>query len=106
MAQWLRIRLPMQGTWVQALVREDPTCRGATKSMRHNDQACTLEPVSHNYWARMPQLLKPTRLEAVLCNKRSHRNKKPVHRTKSKPLLAQLEKACAQQRRPNAAKNK
>ena len=22
--QWLRIRLPMQGTWVQALVREDP----------------------------------------------------------------------------------
>ena len=25
MAQWLRIHLPMQGTWVQALVREDPT---------------------------------------------------------------------------------
>ncbi|KAJ8781165.1 hypothetical protein J1605_011149 [Eschrichtius robustus] len=34
--QWLRFRLPMQGTWVQALVREDPTCRGATKPMRHN----------------------------------------------------------------------
>ena len=34
--QWLRIRLPMQGTWVRALVREDPTCRGATKPMRHN----------------------------------------------------------------------
>ena len=34
--QWLRIRLPMQGTWVQALVWEDPTCRGATKPMRHN----------------------------------------------------------------------
>ena len=29
-AQWLRIRLPMQGTWVQSLVWEDPTCRGAT----------------------------------------------------------------------------
>ena len=28
--QWLRIRLPMQGTWVRALVREDPTCRGTT----------------------------------------------------------------------------
>ena len=27
-AQWLRIRLPTQETWVQALVREDPTCRG------------------------------------------------------------------------------
>ena len=37
--QWLRIRLPMQGTRVRALVWEDPTCRGATK------------PVSHNYWA-------------------------------------------------------
>ena len=38
-AQWLRIRLPMQGTRVRALVREDPTCRGAAR------------PVSHNYWA-------------------------------------------------------
>ena len=35
-AQWLRIRLPMQGTQVQALVREDPACRGATKPVRHN----------------------------------------------------------------------
>ena len=35
-AQWLRIHLPMQGTQVRALVREDPTCRGATKPMRHN----------------------------------------------------------------------
>ena len=34
--QWLRIRLPMQGTQVRALVREDPTCRGATKPVRHN----------------------------------------------------------------------
>ena len=38
-AQWLRICLLMQGTRVQALVREDPTCRRATR------------PVSHNYWA-------------------------------------------------------
>ena len=58
-AQWLRIRLPMQGTRVRALVREDPTCRGATKPMRHNYWACTLEPMSHSYWARVPQLLKP-----------------------------------------------
>ena len=34
--QWLRIHLPMQGTQVQALVREDPTCRGAAKPVRHN----------------------------------------------------------------------
>ena len=35
-AQWLRIRLPMQGTRVRAQVWEDPTCRGATKPVRHN----------------------------------------------------------------------
>ena len=34
--QWLRIRLPVQGTQVRALVREDPTCRGATKPVCHN----------------------------------------------------------------------
>ena len=58
-AQWLRTRLPMQGTRVQALVREDPTCRGATKPVSHNYWACALEPASHNYWAHVPQLLKP-----------------------------------------------
>ena len=36
-AQWLRIRLPMQGTLVRALVQEDPTCRRATKPMRHSN---------------------------------------------------------------------
>ena len=38
-AQWLRIHLPGQGTWVQALVREDPTCHRATKPV-----ATTTEP--------------------------------------------------------------
>ena len=66
----------------RALVREDPTCRGATKPVRHNYWACALEPVSHNYWARKPQLLKPVRLEPMLRNKRSQRNEKPVHRNK------------------------
>ena len=67
-AQWLRICLPMQGTRVRALVWKDPTCCGATK------------PVRHNYRARAPQLLKPTCLEPMLRNKRSHRNEKPAHR--------------------------
>ena len=35
-AQWLRICLLMQGTWVRALVWEDPTCHGATKPVSHN----------------------------------------------------------------------
>ena len=56
-AQWLRIRLPMQGTRVRALVWEDPTCRGATR------------PVSHNYWtcasgACAPQQERPRQWEA------------------------------------------
>ena len=87
-AQWLRIRLPVQETRVQALVREDPTCRRATKPVRHNYWACALEPASHEYWARGPQLLKPACLEPVLHNKRSHRNEKPAHRNEEYPPLA------------------
>ena len=44
-AQWLRIHLPMQGTRVQSLVWEDPTCCGAAKPVSHNT-----EPTCHNYW--------------------------------------------------------
>ena len=55
-AQWLRIHLPMQGTQVWTVVREDPTCHGATKPMRHNYWACALEPISHNYWAHVPRV--------------------------------------------------
>ena len=36
LVQWLRICLAMQGISVQSLVREDATCHGATKPMRHN----------------------------------------------------------------------
>ena len=57
--QWLRICLPMQGTWVWALIWEDPIRRGAT------------EPVCRNYWS--------SHLEPVLRNKRSHHNEKPTH---------------------------
>ena len=66
--QWLRIHLPVQGTWVGSLVGEDPTYRGATK------------PVSHNSRAWEPQLLKPACLEPMLCDKRNHCSKKPAHR--------------------------
>ena len=96
----------MQGTWVRSLVREDPTCCGATKPVHQNYWACALEPVSHNYWAWVLQLLKAERLELMLRNKRSHRNEKLRTTTKSSPCSPQLEKARAQQPRPNAAKNK
>ena len=34
--QWLRVCLPVQGTWVRALVWEDPTCRGVAGPVSHN----------------------------------------------------------------------
>ena len=63
--QWLRIHLPIQGTWVRALIWEDPRSRPQLLSLRSR--------------ARKPQLLKPTCLEPMLCNKRSHHNEKPTH---------------------------
>ena len=98
-AQWLRIRLPMQGTRVQSLVREDPTCRGATKSMCHNYWACALEPASHNYWS--PRAYSPCSATREATSMRS-----PRTTMKSSLRLPQLEKAHAQQRRTIAAKKK
>ena len=69
----------MQGTQVQSLVLEDPTCHGATKPVHDNYWACALEPTSHNYWAHVPQLLKPAYLEPMLHDKWSHHNEKPAH---------------------------
>ena len=86
----------MQGTRVQALVREDPTCRGANKNMRHNYWACALEPACHSYWActpraRAPQQEKPPQWEAGAPRQRVA----PAHCNRRKPT---------QQQRPNAAK--
>ena len=60
----------MQGTWVRALVREDPTCHGATKPVRP-------QLLSLRSRARDPQLLslratttEVTRLEPVLHNEK------------------------------------
>ena len=43
MGGW-RVHLPIQGTWVQTLIRKDSTCHRATKPMPHNYWACALEP--------------------------------------------------------------
>ena len=86
-AQWLRIHLPMQGTRVRALVREDPTGPGATKPMRHN------------YWS-------PRALSPWLHNNRSHHNERPEHRNEEKPPLATTRESLAQQRRPDTDQKK
>ena len=83
-AQWLRICLPMQGTRVRSLIREDPTCRGATK------------PVRHNYWACASGACAPQQEAAIV--------RGPHTAMKSGPHLPQLEKALTQKRRPNTAK--
>ena len=36
LVQGVRIRLPMQGTLVQSLIREDSTCHGVAKPEHHN----------------------------------------------------------------------
>ena len=56
----IRIRLPMQGTQVWSLVREDPTCHGTTKPMCFGSSS---------------------KLEPALCNKRSHYNERPMQPT-------------------------
>ena len=97
--QWIRICLPMQGTWVWSLVQEDPSCRGATKPVRHNYWACALEPASHNCWSPCAWSPCSTTREATAM-------RSPRTATKSSPRSLQLEKAHMQQWRPNTAKNK
>ena len=57
--QWLRVRLPMQGTRVHAPVREDPTCCGAA--------------------GPMSMVAEPVRLEPVLRNGRGHNSERPAY---------------------------
>ena len=97
----------MQGTRVRALVREDPTCHGATKP--RGPQLLSL----HSR-ARKPQLLslRATTTEAREPRAHALQQEKPPQweagalQQRVGPRSLQLEKAYAQQRRPNAAKNK
>ena len=102
----LRICLPMEGTRVRALVREDPTCRGTTRPMSHNYWACALKPASHNYWACKPKLLSLRVWSLCSATREAAIVRGPRTTMKSGPRLPQLEKALAQKRRPNTAKNK
>ena len=86
-AQWLRICLPMQGTRVRALVWEDPY-------------------MPQSGWAREPQLLSLRVWSLCSATREAAMVRGPRTAMKSGPRLPQLEKALAQKRRPNTAKNK
>ena len=60
--QWLRIDLPMQGTWVHSLVPGGSVCYGTTK------------PTHHNHVLR---LLKPVHPRACAPQQESHHSEKP-----------------------------
>ena len=69
---------PWSGRIPHAVEQLGP-CATATEAALWSPRATTAEPVCHNYWARVPWLLRPARLEPVLCNKRSHHDGNPAH---------------------------
>ena len=83
--QWIRVQLPMQGTWVRSLVLEDPACHGAAK------------PVCRNCWdlcavttgtCASKSLRTQKRVALTLCNRRkpAHHNEIP-HNQKQNRLF-------------------
>lgn len=66
--QWLRVHLPVQGTWTRALVWEYPTCQGATPFLHHSQCAHVRRP------------RKPAHPRAMRPRKGSHRHEPPAPR--------------------------
>ena len=73
-----------------------------------SNEACAPQLLSLRSRVREPQLLKPTHLEAVLPNKGSHRNEKPVHCNQEYPPLHATKESprAATKTQRNAAKKK
>ena len=78
----------MQGTWVRALIREEPGCCGATRPA-HTCRACAEKPGSCSHWA--------------LAGAHALQRERPSQREARVP---QLEKGCMQHRRPSTARDK
>ena len=76
MVQWVRICLPTQGTQVQSLVWEDPTCCGATKPMRRSYGA-------HVRWSPGS-----TREATVVRSTSTTRERVPLTATRESPRVA------------------
>ena len=82
-AQWIRIRLSKQGTWIRFLVQVDSTCPEAMK------------PVHHNYWA-CAAAAEACRLKPVFHSKTSHSKEKPSHCNQQwLPLVIRRKHGCS-----------
>ena len=74
--------------------------------MPRSNQACVPQLLSLSSRAHVLQLLKPTRLEPVLRNRRNHRNEKTTHLKEEQPPFDTTKESPGSAMRPNAAKNK
>ena len=72
-AQQKRIYLPVQDTWLQSLVREDPTCPGVP------------EPLCSTYWARA---LRSAAAEPACCTTGEASRETPTLQLECPPLSA------------------
>ena len=73
MVQWLRICLPVQGTWVRSLVQKDPTCCRAPTPAHRLHWGCTPETLALQWEKPLNEKLHSTTAQPT------HRNwKRPV----------------------------
>ena len=87
----------MRETQVRFLIREDPTCHGATEPMHRNEGACALEPGL--------QLLKPECPKPLLCTGGAAESRAP--RPEGAPTSPQLEESpCSDERQAQPQINK
>ena len=79
--QWIRICLPMQGMWVQSLVREDPTRRRATKP-----RITATEPECPRAWEPQERSEKPAHRHrrVVPGSLQQSASKNKINKTKNK----------------------
>ena len=82
-------------------------CQGITKPVCHNSWPSTPEPVSHNYWAHMHQLLKPKNPRAcALQQQRLKQWEALTPQLESSPRSLQLEKSLCSSEDSAQTKNK
>lgn len=79
-AQRLRILLPTQETWIQPLVREDPTCLPTLNLCSATVEPIALEPGSLNCRPMCRLHRKPGTQSPRSGNKRSQHSERPAHR--------------------------